>query len=78
MMNIHETKSHLSSLLRRVIEGEEIIIGKAGKPIAKIIPYETKIRKGGQWKGKVHMSEDFDELSDYLKEAFGMNDETSA
>jgi len=38
-MNIHEAKTHLSKLIARVMAGEEIIIGKAGKPVAKLIPY---------------------------------------
>ncbi|HEX2661762.1 MAG TPA: type II toxin-antitoxin system prevent-host-death family antitoxin, partial [Candidatus Acidoferrum sp.] len=38
MVNIHEAKTHLSKLLGRVLEGEEIVIAKAGKPIARLIP----------------------------------------
>ena len=45
MTNIHEAKTHLSKLIARVMAGEEIIIGKAGQPVAKIIPYPQNIEK---------------------------------
>ena len=41
--NIHETKTHLSSLLEGVARGESFIIAKAGKPIAKVLPYDDNI-----------------------------------
>ena len=41
-VNIHEAKTHLSELLRRVMNGEEIIIAKAGKPIAIYLPYKNR------------------------------------
>ncbi|MFV0416298.1 MAG: type II toxin-antitoxin system Phd/YefM family antitoxin [Chthoniobacterales bacterium] len=44
IINIHEAKTHLSRLLEQIISGEELIIGKSGKPIAKLIPY-TKSQK---------------------------------
>jgi prevent-host-death family protein len=62
-VNIHEAKTHLSRLIERVEAGEEIVIGKAGKPVAKLIPYEEPKhpkRKPGAWKGKVWISPDFD------------------
>ncbi len=61
--NIHEAKTHLSRLIERVAGGEEIVIGKAGRPIAKLVPYREKSRpkrKPGYWKGKVRMARDFD------------------
>ncbi len=61
-VNIHEAKTHLSRLLERVANGEEIIIAKAGKPIASLVGYteERTPRVGGQWKGLVHIREDFE------------------
>ena len=61
---IHETKTHLSKLIARVMAGEEIVIGKAGKPVAKLVPYDQhhEPRRGGQWRGKVKIAADFDEL----------------
>ena len=63
IVNIHEAKTHLSRLLARVMGGEEIIIAKAGRPIAKLVPYgiPNKQRVPGTAKGKIWISEDFDE-----------------
>jgi prevent-host-death family protein len=44
-VNIHEAKTHLSRLLARVAQGEEIIIAKAGKPVAKLVKIETKRKR---------------------------------
>lgn len=70
--NIHEAKTHFSKLINRVIAGEEIIIGKAGRPVAKLIPYvqSDEPRRGGQWRGKVKIADDFDELPEDIEAAF--------
>ncbi len=54
-MNIHEAKTHLSRLVERAAAGEEIVISKAGKPMAKLVPYaaRTAPRKGGFLSGQV-------------------------
>ena len=61
-INVHEAKTHFSKLLTRVQTGEEIIIAKAGRPIAKLIPIQTKNkpRKPGTAKGKLWIAPDFD------------------
>ena len=61
IINIHEAKTHLSKLLQRVICGEEIVIAKSGKPVAKIIPFMQKLqtRVPGSAKGKIWVSTDF-------------------
>jgi prevent-host-death family protein len=62
-VNVHEAKTHLSRLLERVERGEEIVIARAGKPIAVLSPYvppERQPRVPGIWKGQVWMSDDFD------------------
>ncbi len=61
-VTIHEAKTHLSKLLVRVQAGEEIIIAKGDKPIAKISPLasEPADRKPGSAKDKIWMSDDFD------------------
>ena len=41
-VNVHEAKTHLSRLLERVRKGEEVVIAKAGKPFARLVPYESK------------------------------------
>ena len=54
IVNVHQAKTHLSKLLLRVQDGEEIIIAKAGKPYAKIVPVgQPSPRKPGIAKGKV-------------------------
>ena len=62
-VNIHEAKTHLSRLLERVERGEEIVLARAGKPIARLVRYDTprSKRTGGQWRGKIWVSPDFDE-----------------
>ncbi len=61
-VNIHEAKTHLSKLLVRVKEGEEIIIAKAGKPIARLVlVVERPARRApGSAEGKVTIAPDFD------------------
>ncbi len=61
-VNVHEAKTHLSRLLDRVAAGEEIVIAKAGKPIAKLIPFKKppKQRILGQDEGRVWIADDFD------------------
>lgn len=72
--NISEAKAQLSALIERVMAGQEVIIGKAGKPVAKIVKYDPseKPRKPGALKGKIKIAEDFDELPDDIAEALGM------
>ena len=61
-VNTHEAKTHLSQLLARVANGEEIIIAKAGKAIARLVPVnqQTKKRIAGMDRGKVKIADDFD------------------
>ncbi len=61
-VNIHEAKTHLSRLLERVALGEEVIIAKAGKPVARLVAIEghkTK-RPLGLAKGQIVIADDFD------------------
>src|SRR6185436_8755849 len=65
-VNVHEAKTHFSKLLAQVSAGEEIIIAKAGKPVARlapIVPKPVKKRVPGIDKGRVWMSADFDIMS---------------
>ena len=70
--NIHEAKTHLSRLVQRAADGEEIIIGKAGKAMAKLVRYQPsdKPRQPGQWRGKVKMADDFDVLPEDIASTF--------
>jgi antitoxin (DNA-binding transcriptional repressor) of toxin-antitoxin stability system len=56
------------------VAGEEVIIGKAGKPVAKLVRYErsTEPRRPGALKGKIKIEKDFDELPEDIAEAFGV------
>jgi prevent-host-death family protein len=62
-VNIHEAKTHLSRLLVRVSGGEEIIIARAGKPIARLVPITEKParRVPGTARGKIVIKPDFDQ-----------------
>jgi len=72
-VNIHNAKTHLSRLLERVGSGEEILIAKAGKPVAKLVsvqPFRQR-RKKGLMKGRIKISKDFDEpLPEEVQSAF--------
>ncbi len=70
--NIHEAQTHLSRLVERAAQGEEIIIGKAGKPVAKLVPYREPAaqRTPGYWRDRVRLAEDFDQLPESLASAF--------
>ncbi len=72
-VNVHQAKTHFSKLLARVQAGEEIIIAKAGRPIAKIVPIqpEKEPREPGTAKGKIWIAPDFDEpLPEEILKAF--------
>jgi prevent-host-death family protein len=74
--NISEAKAQLSALIKKVMAGQEVIIGKAGKPVAKLVRYERsdKPRHPGALRGKIKISDDFDELPEDIAKAFGMVD----
>ena len=83
--NISDAKASLSKLIQQVLQGQEVIIGKAGKPIAKLVPYEVdtspRTLGAGQWKGNIWMADDIDELPDDLLRLFSgetEDDEPSA
>jgi len=71
-VNVYEAKTHLSQLLDLAASGEEVIIARAGRPLAKLIGFQTnsKPRKPGCWKGKVKISRDFDDLPPSVSAAF--------
>lgn len=62
IINIHDAKTHFSKLVDAAMHGEEIIIAKAGKPAAKLIPF-TPVKSGyklGVLKGRIKIASDFD------------------
>jgi prevent-host-death family protein len=62
MINIHAAKTHLSSLVEQAAAGEEIVIAKAGKPVARLVALERPAfgRAFGAPEGRIHAHEDFD------------------
>lgn len=76
LVNTHEAKTRLSELLRRVEAGEEIIIGRGGRPIAKLTPIrKDEPRRPGAWRGRVRIADDFDELpEDVIEDFYGTKD----
>ena len=74
MKNISEAKAELSALVEAVCSGTEVIIAKAGKPVARLIAYHGAAhpREPGAMQGEIWMAPDFDALPDDMAEAFGM------
>lgn len=72
--NISEAKAQLSALIEQVLAGDEVIIGKAGKPVAKLVRYEaaTTPRQPGTLRGRIVIAPNFAELSEEIATAFGM------
>jgi antitoxin (DNA-binding transcriptional repressor) of toxin-antitoxin stability system len=71
---ITEAKAHFSALIAKVLEGEEVIIKKAGKPVAVLNKYTSKPieRISGVLKDQIIIANDFDELPSNIASAFGM------
>jgi prevent-host-death family protein len=61
VFNVHDAKTHLSRLLERVAQGEEVIIAKSGRPVAKLVPVAAEPRRPGRLKGRIRLGPDFDE-----------------
>ena len=72
-----DARLELHRVLDRVEAGEEIIIGRAGRPVALLIPYTRSRtpRRPGAWHGKVRIGDDFDELPPHILDAFGGTNE---
>lgn len=71
-VNVHEAKTHLSRLLEAVEAGEDVVIARAGKPVARLVPAaaRTRPRTPGAWRGQGWIADDFDETSEELIAAF--------
>jgi len=72
IVNTHEAKTQLSKLLTEAAMGQEVVIARAGKPVAKLVAYvpQGRPRQLGAWKGKVRISADFNEFGPELEEMF--------
>jgi prevent-host-death family protein len=62
-VNIHEAKTHFSRLIDRVLQGEEVVIAKAGRPVARLVPLPPKVprRRPGSARGLITIGPEFDE-----------------
>lgn len=72
---MHEAKTHLSKLVERVENGEEIVITRRGKAAARLVPERHGsgfAALAGAWHGRVKIADDFDELPDDLARSLGM------
>jgi prevent-host-death family protein len=74
LRNISQAKAQLSALIEAVQAGEEVIIGKAGKPVARLVRYQgvAAPRQPGALKGRIRIADDFDALPTDIAEAFGV------
>jgi prevent-host-death family protein len=70
--NIQQAKANLSELIRRAIAGEDVIIARANEPLVRLEPIsrDTRPRTGGQWKGRLWVSPDFDAPDPELESLF--------
>ena len=71
-INVHEAKTNLSKLLERVALGEEVIIAKAGTPVAKLVPFDqgSKTRIFGSARGEFTVPDDFNEPDPEIEALF--------
>lgn len=76
--NMSEAKASLSQLVEKALRGEEVIIGKAGKPVARLVPFDLDMTPrqlgAGAWRGRIWIADDFDELPDDIWQQFSGED----
>lgn len=71
VVNVQEAKTHLSRLLERVSGGEEILLARAGTPVARLVPIAASTRRPGRGRGRITIADNFEEpLPDDLLDAF--------
>ena len=70
--NMHEAKTQLSRLAARAADGEEIVIARDGRPVARLVALEQRRpRRLGFWKGQIAVQDDFDDpLPEEIQRAF--------
>jgi len=72
IVNVHEAKTHLSKILERVERGEEVVIARHGKPVARVVPIGEEARVPGRLEGRIRIGKDFEEpLPPEIAEPFG-------
>jgi prevent-host-death family protein len=72
-VNVTEAKIQLSRLIDRAIDGEEIVICRGGRPMARLVGLSAP-RKLGELRGQIWMGDDFDEPDEEIERMFGMRD----
>ncbi|HYZ78015.1 MAG TPA: type II toxin-antitoxin system prevent-host-death family antitoxin [Gaiellaceae bacterium] len=72
-MNMREAKTHLSKLIKRAAAGEEVVVVRVGRPVARIVAYagSSEPRTPGLLAGQIEICPDFDELPPAFGDAFG-------
>lgn len=72
VINVYEAKTNLSKLLNRVEQGEDVVIGRSGRPVARLVAYRPRRapRVPGRLEGKIDMAEDFADTPEWLIDAF--------
>lgn len=72
VVNMHEAKSQLSRLVEQAMAGEDVVIARAGRPVARLVPYveARHTRVPGRWKGQVWVAPDFDDIDEELADLF--------
>ena len=72
---MHEAKTHLSQLVERALDGEEIVLTRRGEPAVRLVPERGGggfASLAGVWRGRVRIADDFDELPAEFDEPFGL------
>ena len=79
VVNLYEAKTQLSRLLDRVERGEEVVLARAGRPIARLVPYAPggEPRRLGQLAGQIRIAPDFDAYDDEIVAMFEGTEERS-
>ena len=72
VINVYEAKTNLSKLLDRVEQGEEIVLGRSGRPVARLSAYQPRRtpRVPGRLAGRIEMAPDFADTPEWLIKAF--------
>lgn len=71
-VNMHEAKTQLSSLVQQALNGEDVVIARAGKPLVRLVPFQEprQPRRPGRLKGQIQMSADFDDADATIADLF--------
>ena len=72
LVNVHQAKTQLSKLLDQLLDGEEVVIARHGKPVARLSPMSADLppRRPGALKGKIWIADQFDEFDEGLQDLF--------